>query len=182
MIILRGQAKSQGSSACSPRGEAGRQAGQALIEALLALAFAVVIITAVVIAVINALNNTAFNKNQNLASQYAQEGLDIARNLKDSNYDSFKSLSGVYCLDPETSSIETVGSCSEPDDFERKIYINHSGTDEAATPKCQADLSFVSSFVSSIVFWTDSKCSDGSNCHKVQLESCFSDPNRQFGT
>ncbi|MBI2621564.1 MAG: hypothetical protein HYW63_02855 [Candidatus Levybacteria bacterium] len=153
------------------------QNGQALIEALLALAFAVVIITAVVIAVINALSNTNFTKNQNLGTQYAQEGLDLARNMKDSDYDGFKALANpsprYYCItDGDFLYIPPDQPCIVGNDFSRHIYIFH------GSPLCEAN----SSFVSSTVSWTDSKCTDGSNCHKIQLDSCFSDPNKAFGT
>lgn len=170
MIILRKQTKSQG--------------GQALIEALLALAFAVAIITAVVIVVINALNNTTFTKNQNLATQYAQEGLDIARSMKDSDYDGFKALTnGNYCASVDGVSIDSAPCVGEPLDngnFSRVIYVNHNGQDPsgAVPQECETG----SSFISSIVSWTDSKCSGGEFCHKIQLDSCFSDPNRLFGS
>lgn len=154
------------------------QKGQALIEALLALAFAVVIITGVVIAVINALNNASFTKNQNLAGQYAQEGLDIARNMKDSNYTQFKALSngGYYCAE-QNGTLSTSASCTAGG-FVKQVYVNHTGADEKGQPRCESGSSFVSSKVS----WSDSKCSGSSSCHKVQLDSCFSDPNRAFGS
>lgn len=153
------------------------QSGQALIEALLALAFVVVIITAVVIAVINALNNTTFTKNQNLATQYAQEGLDIARNMKDTKYDEFKALSsgGSYCA--QDNGAISAGTCTLGE-FTKQLYINHSGLDQGGVGRCETG----SSFVSSTVSWTDSKCTSGNPCHRVQLDSCFSDPNRLFGT
>lgn len=167
---------------CSPRGEAGRQAGQALLEALLALAFAVVIITAVVIAVITTLNNSSFTKNQNLASQYAQEGLDIARNMRDSKYDEFKALPSAqfYCAENGTLS---EGEFCSAGDFIRQIYIDHGvggvgGRDENGNQRCEVG----SSFVSSIVLWADSKCSEENPCHRMQLDSCFSNPNRPFGS
>lgn len=153
------------------------QAGQSLIEALLALAFAVVIITAVVIAVITSLNNTTFTKNQNLASQYAQEGIDIARNMRDSSYAEFKALPNnkSYCAGAD-GKLSTDSFCTV-DGFERRVFLDHTGLDEKGIPRCQAG----SSFVASIVSWIDSKCTGSTACHSVQLDSCFADPNRAFG-
>ncbi len=150
------------------------QHGQALIEALLALAFAVVIVTGVVIAVITSLSNATFTKNQNLASSLAQEGLDIARNLKESSYQTFFSLpSGQYCATSGSTSL-SAGSCAVGS-FTRGVYINHQGRDQSGTPKCAVNGSFVASTVS----WNDSKCqNDLDKCHKVQLDSCFYDLNK----
>lgn len=151
--------------------------GQSLIEALLALAFAVVIITAVVIAVITSLNNTTFTRNQNLASQYAQEGIDIARNMRDASYGEFKALpSGQYYCPGADGKLSTDSFCTV-DGFERRVFVQHAGLDEKDTPTCEAN----STFVSSVVSWTDSKCTAATACHKVQLDSCFTDPNRAFG-
>ena len=167
MIILRKQTESQ--------------KGQMLIEALLALAFAVVIITAVVIAVITSLNNTSFTKNQNLAAQYAQEGLDIARNMKDSNYSGFRALpnGGYYCVNKINGTLSDIGFCPPVEEFSRQIYVDHGtsslgGRDENGRERCEVG----SSFVASIVSWGDSKCEEeDTQCHSIQLDSCFSNLN-----
>src|SRR3989344_5848543 len=99
------------------------QRGQALIEALLALAFVVVIITAVVITVINALNSAAFNKNQNLATQYAQEGLDITRNMKDTRYSDFIALDETQKYCPEPNGTLIINENCKVGEFIREIYI-----------------------------------------------------------
>lgn len=154
-----------------------QQAGQALIEALLALAFSVIIVTGVVIAVITSLSNVTFTKNQNLASSYAQEGLDIARNLKESNYQTFFSLSnGEYCATSGSTAL-TPGSCAVGS-FTRGIYINHQGRDRGNVLKCPS-VNGSGSFVASIVSWNDSKCQNALvKCHKVQLDSCYYDLNK----
>lgn len=151
-----------------------RNRGQALIEALLALAFAVIVLTGVVIAVITAVSTTAFTKNQNLASSYAQEGLDIARNLKDSNYQTFLDLPiGEYCATSGSTTLSP-GSCAAGS-LTRGIYINNQGRDQSGAIQCAAN----GSFVASIVSWNDTKCqSSADKCHRVQLDSCFYDLNR----
>ena len=76
--------------------------GQTIIEVLVALGASVAIIAAVTIAVTSALSNSLYNKNQNLATQYAQQGMEIMRQMRDSDWSSFSALSGnpaQYCLD-----------------------------------------------------------------------------------
>ncbi len=157
------------------------QSGQSLVEALLALAFVVAIITAVVTVVISSLNSASFTKNQNRTTSYAQEGLDIARNMKDSNYTVFRALPSrnYYCADEATITLKQTCVAGV---FTRKIYVDHGdatygGRDEKLVGRCEVG----SSFVASIVYWTDSKCAGSNNCHKVQLDSCFSDLNKVSG-
>ena len=139
------------------------QTGQALIEALLALTFAVVIITAVVIAVITSLSSATFTKNQNQASNYAQEGLDVARNMKESDPQTFFGLNGNYCANMGIS-LTGSGNCTVG------IYTQNVFVDDIAS-RCAAGKG---SFVISTVSWNDGKCQNsGDKCHKVQLDSCF---------
>jgi type II secretory pathway pseudopilin PulG len=63
-----------------------KQKGQVLIEALVALGVAVVIIGVVVIVVINSLNNVELAKNENLATQYAKEGIEVVKELSETNW------------------------------------------------------------------------------------------------
>ncbi len=165
----------------SVRKQFTRQSGQTLIEALLALIVVIVIITAVVTAVITSLSGATFTKNQNLASQYAQEGIDIARNMKDSDFASFSALNNdqYYCAAQGSTSLDS-SSCSTKLNgiFTRKIYINHNGqgpNDGASVvKKCP-----FGTFVSSIVSWSDPKCGNsGVDCHSVKLDSCFDDLNK----
>ena len=154
-----------------------KQSGQTLVEALLALIVVIVIITAVVTAVITSLSGATFTKNQNLASQYSQEGIDIARNMKDSDFVGFSALTSgnSYCAAQGSTSLDTT-SCNTKLNgiFTRKIYINHNGTGpNDVIPKCTG------TYVSSIVSWSDPKCGNsGVDCHSVKLDSCFDDLNK----
>lgn len=152
--------------------------GSTLVESLLALTFAVVIITAVVIAVTTALSNSTFTKNQNQATQLAQEGLDIARYMKTSDYTAFRALENtvsgvpVYCPEPEGFLVEIGGSICGDGEFMKSITINHAGNRPTGGKACDV---LESTFVSSNVSWTDAKCSEGEYCHKVVLDTCLSD-------
>jgi type II secretory pathway pseudopilin PulG len=63
--------------------------GQSLIEVLTALAIAVLVIIALVAGVTFAIRNLTHAKNQALATQYAQEGLEMARKARDVNPTAF---------------------------------------------------------------------------------------------
>lgn len=79
--------------------------GQTLVEVLLALGTAVVVLSATVVTVLSALNNAQFSKNQNLATQYAQEGMEVMRKMRNSNWTLFSSYSDQYCLDQNSTQL-----------------------------------------------------------------------------
>jgi hypothetical protein len=150
------------------------QDGQSLVEVLIALGIGTVIIVAVTVVVIISLNNAGFNKNENLANAYAQEGLEFVRQLKDRSWTAFWSLSGGpnFCL-PEngTQLINRTGPNCEGQGnisggFVREIRINNNN------PNCSPPSP--SSKVTVMVQWSDNKCATGNKyCHQVRLISCF---------
>lgn len=147
--------------------------GQTLIEVLVALGVAIVLIFAITIIVINTLNNAVFSKNQNLATQIAQEGMELVRKQKQSNQATFNSLSGDYCLGKEQTILSPkVIDCSQNVDiFKREIKINRSDLGSCDTPSANDAKVIVT------VLWFDNKCTSTANlfCHNVKLISCFSD-------
>lgn len=147
------------------------QLGQSLIEALVALGAAVIVISAVVIAVIAAQNNADFSKNQNLATQYAQQGMEVLRQQSETSWQTFSTYSGSYCLDEGSTTLSSSGgsSCSVniSNFFVRSITINQNNAGCSGGAK-----------VSVIVAWADGKC-NASNlyCHNVTLDSCLTNIN-----
>lgn len=165
------------------------QKGQSLIEVLIGLATASVIIGAITVATITALNNTVFSKNQNLATQYAQQGMEVVRNLRDRNYSQFAELNGTYCLAKTCNAIDpTSNNPQDPcgprsivcdqnvggenaDIFVRQVFVDPNSsycTDstQQATQGIQATVS---------VSWFDAKCGAGQVfCHTVKLSTCLS--------
>jgi Tfp pilus assembly protein PilV len=69
--------------------------GQSLIEVLTALAIAILIIVALVAGVTYAIRNLTHARNQALATQYAQEGLERARQERDTKASAF--FDNDYC-------------------------------------------------------------------------------------
>lgn len=149
-----------------------KEKGQSLIEVLIALASAVIVVTAISITVITSLSNVEFTKNQNLASSFAREGIEITRKIAKDNWTNFlanyKSVN--YCLDQGQTSLRVMGvpGCGQNVGiFVRQIVINQSSL------SCENSVR-----VSSIVSWSDQKCESADVfCHNVTIDSCLADIN-----
>lgn len=162
-----------------------RNSGQTLIEVLVALGTSVVIISAITVAVLSSLSNVEFEKNQSLATSYAQQGMEIIRSMSNNNYGLFKLLSGKYCLAKSCTALTSSrgdscgpeGVTCQPvpnvDTFMREVTI-----DTSQSNNCVAGgIHFTEA--TTTVSWSDSKCTDTNNlfCHQVSISSCFSDAN-----
>ncbi len=146
--------------------------GQTLIEVLVALGIIAVIVTALTAVVITSLGNTRYGKDQNLALQYAQEGLEVVRSIRDENYNVFASLAnGDYCLAKNSRTLNTTGCANaNVDNYLRRVNIANSG--------CAAGITRVTVMVA----WRDSKCPASSPfCHDVDLATCLSAVNPLSG-
>jgi len=150
-----------------------REDGQTLIEILLAVGVAAAIITAIAAVVISALNNATFRKNQNLATSYAQQGMEVVRAIRDRSWTDFSLLDGWMCL-PQNSTTLTprVGlDCDGEGNvgiFIREIRMQLNQSD------CTA--SVVNTKVTVAVKWSDSKCTSPppfNYCQEVKLISCL---------
>ncbi|MCL4354330.1 hypothetical protein M1349_02540 [Patescibacteria group bacterium] len=144
------------------------QRGTVLVETLIALGAAVVIIAAITVMVISSLNNAQSAKSQGSATQYAQEGLEITRDLSRSNWASFRALSGINCLAEGSTELtpEGVDGCGQNvGNYVRTVEIQHDDTSCSGGSKVISDVS-----------WSDTDCKDRSNifCHSVELQSCLS--------
>ena len=148
-----------------------KERGQTLIEVLVALATGVAVISAMAVTVITSLNNVEFTKNQNQATQYSREGIEIVRRLARSNWATFANYrSTFYCLSQGGAVLTTMtgNNCGQNAGiFMRQINI------EQNSPSCQSNAK-----ISSIVSWSDSKCESSKPfCHEVRLDSCIADIN-----
>lgn len=152
-----------------------QEKGQSLIEVLIALAASVAVVSAIAVTVITSLNNADFTKNQNLATGYSREGMDIVKQLAKSNWSSFLANynSTNYCLaqGSTTLTLMTGVNCQKniANLFDRRIII------EQNSISCQDNGNVK---VTSWTLWSDSKCQTGDIfCHEVKLESCFANIN-----
>ena len=144
--------------------------GQTLIETVLAISVATIIISAMALVIINSISNATFSRNQNLATQYAQQGMDLLRQQSESDWNTFYGYSASnYCFGPPPLNLTSSG-CSSANingQFLRMVQIEKPGVG------CTVEKATVT------VSWNDGKCGGGPTdyCHLVNLESCFTQTN-----
>lgn len=142
--------------------------GQSLVEVLISLSIAIAVLSAITVAVVYSLRNAQFSKNQNLATHYASQGMEVIRQIRDTK-SSLNGYSGGYCL-PEGAT--TLNPSSIPPCGQNVSIYSREVSIEAA-PECTGTDSYK---VTVKVSWWDNACGATSNfCHKAQLISCLSD-------
>lgn len=144
--------------------------GQTLIEVVVALGIGAIVLYAISTTVISSLNNAQFSKDQNLATQYAQQGVEVLKQMKDTNLSGFLGLNRVnYCMDENNVLTEKSLNCEQNlrSYYVREARIEGDSTNcPGSTPK--------GTWVSVSVSWNDSKCTRSPLfCHSTQAESCF---------
>lgn len=167
-----------------PRGEAKcrtvpGEAGQTLIEILMAFSVSILVLSAIVVGVTTSLSNTQYTKNQNQANSYAQEGMSVVRQIRDSSWPKFSSYESntTYCLKQNSTELTSASSpplfCGDEENkvggiFFREVkFIHESG-------EC-SNAGLSGSKITVKVSWSDNKCPIGTAlCHKVELVTCFS--------
>jgi Tfp pilus assembly protein PilV len=145
------------------------QRGQSLIEALGALAVLALVISTVSSLVVTSLSNAQFEKNKTFAAKYAQQGIETAMAIRNSNYHAFTNYNGIYCLGQDQMNLGTSqGSCTTANigNFIRSVQIEQ-------TPGCSPSVARVVVYVS----FTDGKCANGVYCHMKTQTVCLSTVN-----
>lgn len=155
-----------------------KQQGQTMIEATVALGTSLVLIGAMTVIVTTALSNVIFSKEKSIATRYAQEGIEIVRQMRNSNYPGFSALNGNYCMAKNCTAISfTAGGCGPRVDDQCDVnldsYIREVVVDEDV--ECNRIGPGGAKRVSVRVSWTDSKCTGATYCHNSEISSCFSD-------
>jgi type II secretory pathway pseudopilin PulG len=175
--------------------------GQGLIEALIALGAAVVIISAITIAVVTAVHNSDFAKYQNLATGFAQQGIETVAQQSQLDWNHTATYGGTlpFCLAQGATTLPPSSSTSCKDINAGSMFIREVdftkippqlSCTNLSSPCCSSSLqpgigapdfctnnpSLCSSQVTVTVKWTDGKCSSASDfCHSVKLDSCIQD-------
>lgn len=143
------------------------QKGQTIIEALVALSTILLIITAISIVVVSGIYNSTYIKNQNEANKYAQQGIEIVRNIQQNNLSVFANYDQIstYCISTisETLTTDNCDGVNVGSVFKRIIHFS-----QGASP-CQSGETKVIVDVS----WSSSKCSGSTFCHKSELVACM---------
>lgn len=172
------------------RKQRGLQGGQTLLEILLAFSISIMVLGAVIFGVTASLSNTQYTKNQNLANSYAQEGMAVVKQIRDSSWDTFRnsySSNTAYCLGPNLTDLKELTSPSANcwaqspvpagGIFSREIEFEHDAPSCKADPACAGPSCIMGSKVMVKVSWSDNKCPAGAGdplCHNVELITCLS--------
>ena len=166
-------------------------AGQSLVEVLVSLTVAAAVLSAITVGVIYSLRNSQFAKNQNLASHYAAQGMEIIRQIRDNDSTLAKTLSGCsgqkkYCLPQDSLTLScALPPCGQnvgqkdigPNPQSIYIYSREVKIEPPPSPPLPPTECGEKAYkVSVTVSWWDNVCGNTSNfCHKVNLTSCLSD-------
>lgn len=163
------------------------QRGQTLLEILLAFSISIMVLGAVIFGITTSLSNTQYTKNQNLANSYAQEGMAVVRQIRDSGWATFSSYASNtrFCLGPSAVDLITASPlslCKQSSYlvggmFAREVIFERPSTSCKADPACTGPLCIMGSKATVKVSWSDSKCPAGEDilfCHNVELITCFS--------
>lgn len=159
--------------------------GQTIVEVVVALAAGIVVLSALTLMMLSSLNNASEGSSRTIATQYAQDGLETIRNIKDTNWSQLVLLSNngnnTYCMASSCSSLTlSSGSCGPKvsscglnlTNFSRQVEIKPN--DAKCIPQNPVPgKSFIRAVVT--VSYSDGKCTSSANpyCHNVQVESCF---------
>jgi type II secretory pathway pseudopilin PulG len=148
------------------------QKGETLIEALGALAIIAIVIVAVATAVTASLSIAQFNEDQTLTTKYAQQGIEEVRRIRNANYTTFKTYTGLYCLGKGQTTLGAAqASCLTPN---TDTYIRSVQIDQPPSPQsCAANVARVTVNVA----FTDGKCPSGTYCHIQTQTSCLTTVN-----
>lgn len=153
-----------------------RQRGQTLLEMMIALGVITAVLSAMVVVVLSSLTNEQFGTSQNQATQFAQEGIDVLRNVAQSNWSTILGYSSTnyYCLAKFDTALTASTNCANTPNidskFIREIKIEPHSCDPTPPPASVTNVR-----ITSTVKWSDGRCGTGAAqyCHKVQLVSCL---------
>jgi prepilin-type N-terminal cleavage/methylation domain-containing protein len=146
--------------------------GQTLIEVLVAMSIAAIVISAVTTTVLQSLGSTQAARNESQAEQFAQEGMEIARQYAKTT------ANGSYCLDQGATAL-TTGTCASPN-LNPNYVSQPSGVKTMIRTVVLANTCPVPpggtaalTRVTVSVNWADGHCLNTAYCHKAVEETCL---------
>lgn len=106
--------------------------GQSLAEIIVTIGIVALLVTGVVAATTTSLRNNQAGRVRSLAVQYAQEGIELTRELRGAGWSDFQAYSGLWCLDKNRTWTQAVGTCEVNIDgvFTRSVTFTWNATDE----------------------------------------------------
>lgn len=132
------------------------EAGQSLAELVVALGVTVVMIAGLMVGITAAMRTTEVARKRSQAVEYAQQGMELARQLRDNDWNTFRARTGLWCLDQN-------GDWSQPltcpvnlqDNFTRQVSFSWNATAQRME-------------VTTTVSWND-----GAATHQSELTTYF---------
>lgn len=89
-----------------------KQGGQSLIEVVVAIGVVVVLVTGLVVGTTSALKAGQYTRTKSQAIKYSQEGMELARQLRNDSWAAFAAKSGLWCLNKAGSWTQSAGTCA----------------------------------------------------------------------
>lgn len=129
--------------------------GQSLIETVVAVGVVTLIVTGLVAATTSTLQFSQMSKTRTQALQYAKEGLEIVRIIKDAGWTSIPQTDQSYCLSQGQRELGTSTSDACPMDidniYSRTLSFSHDATCVApACSKVTVTVSWIENEITSV--------------------------------
>jgi type II secretory pathway pseudopilin PulG len=87
-------------------------AGQTLVEAVVVVGVVVLLVTGLIAGTTASLRSAQSGRTRTQAVSLAQEGIEIARGLRDENWNAFEAYTGSYCLGDDRVLTISGGTCA----------------------------------------------------------------------
>lgn len=157
-----------------------RQKGQSMLEAVAALGVIAIVMTALTIAVLLGLGNSGYSKKDNLATQYAQQGMELIRNKRETDGAAFWGSAynpGSYYLGSTDTDLHSISDICSPATVPPTTTTKIGSSNNYIRTVCvAADASSgCDKKVTVSVWWQDGKCPSNGYCKKASITSCFAD-------
>lgn len=133
------------------------ESGQTLVEIVISLGIVLLLIAGLIVSTTAAVHTSDQDRVRSQSVQYAQEGLELTRELRDSNWSTFQARSGLWCLDKTNT--WTQGGISCPVNINNFFSRGVTFTWNSGASRME---------ITSTVSWQD-----GSAIHQSQLTTYF---------
>lgn len=88
-----------------------KQQGQSLVEVVVAVGVVVILVTGLIVGTTSALKTSQYGRSKSQAIKYAQEAMELTRQLRNNGWATFAARSGLWCLDKVGAWIQGAGTC-----------------------------------------------------------------------
>lgn len=85
-----------------------QQKGQSLLEVIVVIGVVLVLVTGLLVATTSSLQAVRYAKEKSQGVKYAQEAIEITRNLRNSGWAAFQVRSGVWCLNSTDAWVQSL--------------------------------------------------------------------------